>query len=368
MYSNENVEHSLNVPSRCVSSLVGDKSRNRFLVGTCFLPGTYENQLNEIHLVHFHEEINELMTEAIYHHPSGEVWTMSPCLRKSDLLVTSYEKKKENAAVLYRIEIPENEEEFFNDDSKRKKMEERSRLSCPSRVISAEWKPDDIDLCVATLCRRNILLWDLNEAGNKNVSTTLSFDACSLSWDPHSVHNMACGYSRDVGIFDIRAFNSPSLVLKNIHRQPTTCLDYNPNRPHLLVSSSQDSFLKFHDIRNPSIPLRICRKGHTHWITCVKYNPYHDQLLISAGTDSVVNLWRVSSISSAPLLELQDDGVNCDYNDSGPDIRVSTYEGQESIYDVSWSACDAWCYCSVGFDGCVVLHHVPSKEKYKILL
>lgn len=38
----------------------------------------------------------------------------------------------------------------------------------------------------------------------------------------------------------------------------------------------------------------------------VKYNRCHDQLLLSGGTDSLVNLWRVSSISSAPLLEAED--------------------------------------------------------------
>lgn len=54
--------------------------------------------------------------------------------------------------------------------------------------------------------------------------------------------------------------------------------------------------------------------GHTHWVWTVKYNPCHDQLLLSGGSDSVVNLWRVSSISSAPLLELED------VHDS-PDVR-----------------------------------------------
>jgi hypothetical protein len=35
----------------------------------------------------------------------------------------------------------------------------------------------------------------------------------------------------------------------------------------------------------------------------VAYNRFHDQLLVSGGTDSQVDLWRLSSISSAPLLE-----------------------------------------------------------------
>jgi hypothetical protein len=35
---------------------------------------------------------------------------------------------------------------------------------------------------------------------------------------------------------------------------------------------------------------------------------------------------------------------------------------------MTWSAADAWLYLTLGYDGNVVLHHVPSKEKYKILL
>jgi hypothetical protein len=143
----------------------------------------------------------------------------------------------------------------------------------------------------------------------------------------------------------------------------------------------------------------------------VKYNPYHDQLLLSAGTDSVVNLWRISSISSAPLLDLGDDGKENDsfekrrnndpiaaaaenggvddsfddmindnsfdddtdsqdteYGHDRPDVRVTMMEMREAVYDVCWSAADPWLYVSLGYDGNVVLNHVPSKEKYKILL
>lgn len=38
----------------------------------------------------------------------------------------------------------------------------------------------------------------------------------------------------------------------------------------------------------------------------VRFNPFHDQLVMTSSTDAAVNLWRVGSISSAPLLELID--------------------------------------------------------------
>lgn len=42
-------------------------------------------------------------------------------------------------------------------------------------------------------------------------------------------------------------------------------------------------------------------------VNTVKYNRFHDQLLVSGSSDCMVHLWRVSSVSSAPLLEPEDE-------------------------------------------------------------
>ena len=49
-------------------------------------------------------------------------------------------------------------------------------------------------------------------------------------------------------------------------------------------------------------PLRPVCGGHTQWSTVVKYNSFHDQLVLSGGTNGMVNLWRISSKSSAPMM------------------------------------------------------------------
>lgn len=80
----------------------------------------------------------------------------------------------------------------------------------------------------------------------------------------------------------------------------------------------------------------------------------------------MVNLWRVASCSSAPWLssELENEG-----EDDPPDIRVRAIDQHEdSVYSVAWSAAEAWVYCSLSYDGRAVVNHVPSTEKYKILL
>lgn len=236
--------------------------------------------------------------------------------------------------------------------------------------------------------------------------------------------------------------------MPDAHKYGARDVDYNPNKPFYVVTSGEDRLVKFWDIRKPDRPMKVLL-GHSHWAWTVAFNRFHDQLILSGGTDSLVNLWRVSSISSAPLLELEGHnrcergvaahsspppptnehsllfagalspkhpkakphkGPNpCMYGTAierfnewylmvalsplfcfsltvagcGPswaqtarcfskpdaDVRVRAFdEHEESVYSVAWSACDAWVFVSLSYDGRVVLNHVPSTEKYKILL
>ena len=142
--------------------------------------------------------------------------------------------------------------------------------------------------------------------------------------------------------------------------------------------------------------------GHLHWVNSVRYNPSHDQLLISGGTEGVVNLWRMSSISSAPLLdnantrikgfeeddldEEQDEedqwkgeksgfdgGNNNEENESTEvaDIKVKSFTEQEETISTSaltWCATSPFVFASAAYDGRMVINYVPHAERYKILL
>jgi hypothetical protein len=45
------------------------------------------------------------------------------------------------------------------------------------------------------------------------------------------------------------------------------------------------------------------------------------------------------------------------------------YEYSDAVYTTAWGANDAWIYLTISYqDGKAVLQHVPSTEKYKILL
>ena len=49
-------------------------------------------------------------------------------------------------------------------------------------------------------------------------------------------------------------------------------------------------------------------------------------------------------------------------------IRTYKKEFEESIYQVVWSANNAWVFAALSSDGKVVVGHVPPNTKYKILL
>ena len=312
---------------------------------------------------------------------------------------------------------------------------------------------------------------ELNLPLSQGGRGVMSHHTPRVSWDPHNHNLCAVTVGTDIAIVDLRLENGGGGTgmmgvvdgMRNCHRYAVTDVDYNPNKPNVLSSCGQDSLVKFWDVRftnthslshghshshsytvdNKSVctrsdwtrhsPLKTLRGGHTHWTTRVSYNSFHDQLLLSCGTGSMVNLWRISSISSAPLMDLgigtgmddddldlgadiegdgsvdidvdgmgEDDDDNNDiYRNNGnkmesgvgndentntnknanwdtlsvetdggnaPDVRVTKMEMREAIYDVAWSAADPWLFVTLGYDGNVVMNHVPSKEKYKILL
>lgn len=262
------------------------------------------------------------------------------------------------------------------------------------------------------------------------------------SWDPHNTHNILATSGVDVIAYDMRS-PAPTGGMGGIHyahRYGVSDVCHNHLQPNVVVTSGMDGIMKFWDLRmitssigndgNPTTSpplLKAVRGGHSHWTTRAAYNPFYDQLVLSGGSDGIANLWRISSCSSAPLLELGDeeeddeeiedenfdgakvegkvegngeeDGCN-DQNDgidakqktrrndvedvhenedenklqmktsesSAQDIRVTRYECSDAAADLAWCASDPWVYATLSRDGAIVVHHVPSKEKYKILL
>lgn len=267
-----------------------------------------------------------------------------------------------------------------------------------------------------------------------------------VSWDPTDTHQILATSGVDVVAYDMRAPASSdggTGVIRSAHRYGVSDVCHNPLQSHVVVTSGMDGVVKFWDLRMhlsdgrrnatdggddkslamPPPLLKAVRGGHSHWVTRAIFNIFYDQLVLSGGSDGIANLWRISSCSSAPLLDLNDEvedgegigggsfdgnGIeeekdeNLDFggdkywlNDKQPapvrsedddyheedksksprknesnahDIRVTRFECADVTADLAWSASDPWVYATLSYDGAVVVHHVPSKEKYKILL
>ena len=273
------------------------------------------------------------------------------------------------------------------------------------------------------------------------------------SWDPHEVNHILATAGVDVVGYDMRCPPREVGVIRSAHRYGVTDVCHNPLQPNVVITSGMDGVVKFFDLRmhlsrrsistylddtindsvgldkySPPPLLKAVRGGHSHWTTRAACNPSYDQLILSGGTDAITNLWRISSCSSAPLLDLggeeDDDVMNESYfdendveelggdgvtndeeghdeeedmwgkendksthsddddkvagddnfksklsaNESNADIRVKRFECSDVTTDLTWSASDPWIYATLSCDGGFVVHHVPSKEKYKILL
>jgi hypothetical protein len=248
-----------------------------------------------------------------------------------------------------------------------------------------------------------------------------------VMWDPHTNgHTLAVTvptqnqkHFNTVSIFDLRCtkenmshntLTAPSSSVMEIGgpyppHYGIMDMDYNPNRPYMMGMACRDGTCKFYDLRYTANtaattkfpPVCVARGGHTHYCTSIRYNPFHDQLVVSTGTDQMSNLWRLSSCSSAPILlpsstssalhatNIDDDDymtstnmmsstatTSMDPNDTtllSANVGVQRYEHSDSVYATAWGANDAWIYLTISYqDGKAVLQHVPSTEKYKILL
>ena len=71
--------------------------------------------------------------------------------------------------------------------------------------------------------------------------------------------------------------------MSDAHTQRVRGLDYNPNKPYVVLSCGDDYAIRYWDLRKPDKPLLAVR-AHSHWTTAATYNRFHDQLVLSCGT------------------------------------------------------------------------------------
>jgi hypothetical protein len=341
MFTNQSAELSLNVPSRSVCAVEGDRSRPLFWVGTCSLTSS----TNAVHLLEYQEDTNNNDEWTILNtcgHPPGQVWRMAASPLDRTLLLTNGSSSISDtpSTTLWRIPdstfdpIPsstnhddtDNETDSYHNDDQdndpynnsnnpyqsnynyntnssgnhigmdfpndvdesddsnhRTSMEEITFLPVSSgdghglegRLTEILWHSDALEASrtavVTTLSYTGILSqWDFESGDAQELiridttaTTTQSKSNTSTrnvmtvppraAWDPHDANLVSVTNKSGVDTYDTRTGNI-CWRLPHCHRLggATTDLDWNPNKPHTLVTTGQTGVLKFWDVRQLS--------------------------------------------------------------------------------------------------------------------
>jgi WD40 repeat protein len=381
--------YGLRFPCRSLCSLESSPSSSS---PTCpeFLVGTFTcSDVNEVHLVSFDEDSQELKCNAIFEHRE-EIYSLS-CSQQDSSLLSTISVKEEDERFHSRIwrmkSSPEESETSGRSKSTNSRSDGVSSLelvadfsSSSNRILRALFSPHDSDQFMS-IQEDKCGFYSLNQQAIRNefqLSSNSSSDSPSFVsgvFDPHHSQLFLSSDAWNLRLWDERTSNSPVQSLTNAHEGLIRTIDFNPNKPHQIVSAGEDSKINIWDLRkwkgtNGNNKAKYLRQldQHTHWVWSVEFNRFHDQLLLSAGTE-LVNLWNVVSVSSAPLGELEVNPEHPNRHDKHEDQLIRTYsDHEESVYGAVWSRADAWTFASISYDGRLVLNNVPTKEKYKILL
>lgn len=197
-----------------------------------------------------------------------------------------------------------------------------------------------------------------------NVSSDTYATACAFN--PHQPDSVAIAYNNNT----INLYNTPNkkiqctITLNTTLQNSIKYIDFNPNKSNTIICGGTDRLIHMIDIRYNSVVSTL--SNHSHWIWQCKYNRIYDQLILSAGTD-IINLWSITSGSSAATVDSDDSG-----HSSAPvtDRLIDSYtiDHTDSIYCVEWSGNDPFIFASLSYDGRFIIHHVRQDEKYKLLL
>lgn len=345
MFSNQSAELNLNCPSRTLESVPDDDTGEpSWVTASCSLHGS-----NYLRRIQFHTEANELGIAAEY-----DIDEPVRCIAALDQTKIAVATEQGSSAQMFQM----------REESS---TLERRETFLPESGFGANL----VDMSYNRSMQQLLLLdstghlsqWDVNsssslQAIDTDTSSSPPSRFRSVAWDPHSEGTaVAVSSGRTVSFLDWREDTSiptgiaPSLTsnLSNV-----TAIDYNPNKPHVLLTGLNNGTVKFWDLRRIRRPLLTLTGGHSFGVRVATFNPCHDALCLTAGA-STTNLWLVHNISSAPLTYSRNQ-------------RAVQHASASDVSCASWSSSDAWMYLTSAWDGKLELHHVPSREKYKILL
>jgi len=342
--------HGLTLKARCVAAQIAESDRICFWVGTLSLRGN-----NEIQLLEYLEDENDIRCLGILSHTAGEIWNLAPSPSDPERFFTVYQQTlSENEApfkaTLWRCKDNTKLEEVYSLQNINGIL--KSILWDPSETTKSESLVAIADTCITVL--------KLREASAASVGTINDIKGkiwCG-GWNPHHHNDIVTTNDHYIRGWDIRSLKE-TFNIPHAHTPFVRDIDHNPNRDYYIVSGGDDNYIKFWDIRKPGRAVKT-QKAHNHWVHNVKYNRFHDQFIISSSSDCSVSLWNIPSVSSV-----------CSSNEltvqNREDRMIINYDNthDDTIYNLSWSM-SPWSFASISYSGMLVINQIP--KSYSDLL
>jgi len=334
--------HGLTLKARCVAAQIAETDRTSFWVGTLSLRG-----VNEIQLLDYHEDDNDIRCLGIMSHPAGEIWNLSPCPSDADRFFTVYQQTTSDDDAKFKATLWSCE-----DNSKLNEVTTLTNINGLIRYVL--WDPSETTQSesLVTLSDTCITVLKLGGASASTVGTISDIrgKVWSGAWSPHHGNDIVTASEHSLRGWDIRTcketFNIPQAHVPFVRD-----VDFNPNRDYYIVSGGDDNYIKFWDTRKTGKPVKT-QKAHNHWVHNVKYNRYHDQFVLSSSSDCTVSLWNIpstSSLSTNSELTVQ----------NREDKLVHCYDNthEDSVYSVAWGT-SPWTFASLSYSGMLVVNQV----------
>jgi hypothetical protein len=258
MYSNASALYDgLKLPARCLAAVAGDVDRHRFLVGTCSLKET-----NELQLLSFQEDSNELSCVSAYSHPD-EIWGIAPSPVDRRAVLTCHNtnaagrggaasKSVDTAFGITLWKLPQEAAEpaydgFAGADrASSQPIEKVASLGATSKAACAMlWEPGGQGDRVVTVAGGDLVRWELAATGGAAREATRvkiaegQASSNAASWDPHNRTSVAVAVGCALRIADTRTGGAFTAV-SGAHRYACRAVDHNPHKPSCVITCGED--------------------------------------------------------------------------------------------------------------------------------
>lgn len=208
-----------------------------------------------------------------------------------------------------------------------------------------DWSPMAPGLLATGDCRRDIHIWQPNEAGTWNVDQrplvghTESVE--DLQWSPNERSVLAsCSVDRSIRIWDIRAAPNKACMLTadNAHNNDINVISWNRSEP-FIASGGDDGALHIWDLRQFQSKTPIATfKHHTKPITTVEWHPTDSTVLATGGADDQIALWDLAVENDTEEMAEKIDGTMTEEDglNNLPPQLLFIHQGQTDIKELHW--------------------------------